>query len=103
MTRIEAACKAFKIQAHLQDDGPAVLKLVNDELAKKDAAMTPFQLEEIASANRLKSGRFQVRFTRKVPAPNQEKDAKPTEVHALYFRSDTKSEPTVMFMGWPKK
>lgn len=103
LARVEAACKAFKIQAHLKDDGPAVLKLVNEELAKKDAAVTPFKLDEIASANRLKSGRFQVRFSRKLPTPKQVEDAKPTEMHALYFRSDAKSKPTVMFMGWPKK
>jgi hypothetical protein len=59
-------------------------------------------MAEIQNATRLTTGRFQVRFTRDLPAANGQ-TSEPKSLSAIYFRSDAKSEPQVNFYGLPKK
>ncbi len=102
LSNIEKACKLIITQTHLGDDGEKVLKAVNDAVAKLDQKIDPFTMAEIQNATRLTTGRFQVRFTRNLPASNGQ-TSEPKSMSAIYFRSDAKSEPQVNFYGLPKK
>ena len=101
LSKIEQECKSIIMKTHLGDDGDKVLQAVNEAVAKLDQNIAPFTMEEIQNATRLTTGRFQVRFSRELPAANNQ--TTPPILSAIYFRKDAKSEPKVSFYGLPKK
>lgn len=103
LSRIEKRCKQMISEIHLGDDGPMVLKLVNQEVAKLDQKLEPFTMDEIQNATRMTTGRFQVRFGRELTVTHDSQAPQKKTISAIYFRSDANSKPTVQFYGLPKK
>ena len=94
---IRNRCMALNAKIHIGELGDDVVKRVNEELKKQAPEIAPFEVAEIVTAQRLKKGRFQVRFSRQIGTAPQD------VLHGIYFIKDEKSEPSIMLLGVPKK
>ena len=101
LAAIEKHCTRIISNVSLGDRGEAVLKLVNTKVAELNLGLKPFKLEEMRLANQMGNGRFQARFTRKLPGAKA-KRIPPTTMHVIYFKKDSETEPEVTFYGLPR-
>lgn len=100
LARIERRCNRIVSKVHLADDGPYVLQVVNDAIAKQKPDFAPVTMKELRLATRFANGKLQVSFERVLP----EHDGGPgRKANVIFYRRSKDIEPVVKFYGFPQK